>query len=138
MDEVVILKEENILRAKWKLTRVTKLVRNKQGRVSSVVLRLPQNKISGNGIKGKIKYLKRPIEHIYALEVENDSGVEPGNNVRCETDPNLDREEPELVASCVKDQTAKLDEEGKGSDSRIKEIDKTKVKWSSIGIKGDL
>uniref|UniRef100_A0A0N5B1H4 Transposase_23 domain-containing protein n=1 Tax=Syphacia muris TaxID=451379 RepID=A0A0N5B1H4_9BILA len=42
-------------------------------------------------------------------------------------------EEPELVASCVKDQTAKLDEEGKGSDSRIKEIDKTKVKWSSIG-----
>ena len=62
-NDVVLLYEDHVPRGKWKMAKVIQLIPSKDGIVRGVKLQV------GN-VKGKISYVKRPIEKLYPLEIE--------------------------------------------------------------------
>ena len=58
--QVVIIKEDNIPRAVWKLGNVERVVKGSDGYVCTAQIRLPSNKC-----------VLRAINHLYPLEVPN-------------------------------------------------------------------
>lgn len=95
VDEIVLLRDDNIPKYKWRLARVMELIRNKQGRVSSAVVRVSRDTISGKGNKDKIHYCTRPVEYLYRLEEPEE--LEENDPARTRADQNLEEEEPEVV-----------------------------------------
>ncbi|GFQ86529.1 DUF5641 domain-containing protein [Trichonephila clavata] len=59
IDDVVLIREDNVKRYNWKLGRIKKLFPGRDGKVRSCEIQLS---------KGVIK---RPVERLYNLEVKN-------------------------------------------------------------------
>uniref|UniRef100_A0A0N5ACP3 DUF5641 domain-containing protein n=1 Tax=Syphacia muris TaxID=451379 RepID=A0A0N5ACP3_9BILA len=85
IDEVVLLKEPKVPKFKWRIARVMNIIRNKQGKISCV---------------------ERPLESLFCLEVPNDP--ELSDRLKSKADPNLDEEEPELLALNIESNTSSI------------------------------
>lgn len=96
IDEVVLLRDDKVAKYKWKLARVTKLIRRKESRVTSTEVRISSDKISGKRKRDEIRYAVRSVEYLFCLEVPN--RLEGDGQERHRANPNLEKEEPEIAA----------------------------------------
>lgn len=74
--DIVILKNENTSRMYWKLARVENLLRSKDKIVRSAEVRVLSND------NKRTVVLRRPIQHLIPLEVQDTSGVQDTSEVQ--------------------------------------------------------
>ena len=108
--EVVIVYDEGHPRGMWRLVRIENLIEGADGKVRRVCVRV----ISKNG---RVTVLRRPIQHIYPLEVRSEpltdgstrnesSGSDPTansevvSNMEETVKPNPGRGRPKRMAAC--------------------------------------
>ena len=63
--DVLLIKDENVSRGKWKTTVVGELIESNDGEIRGASVRLVNT-------KGKLTRLKRPLQLLYPIEVNSD------------------------------------------------------------------
>lgn len=76
LSDVVLVYDENLKRSCWKLAVVERLIVGKDNVVRGALVRLI--------VKGKPRYLSRPVQRLYPLEVKSKSGNEEADEARDE------------------------------------------------------
>lgn len=66
--------DEGHLRGLWRLGNIEDVIQSADGGVRGVIVKVTSR-------KGHVKYIRRPIQHIYPLNVRNDSPTTEVDNV---------------------------------------------------------
>ena len=75
--DVVTVHDENLPRGLWRLGRVEELINGANGKVRSVVVRIPSK-----GANSKV--IKRPIQRLYPLEFSSEESSNPASGIQDE------------------------------------------------------
>uniref|UniRef100_A0A0N5B1N0 DUF5641 domain-containing protein n=1 Tax=Syphacia muris TaxID=451379 RepID=A0A0N5B1N0_9BILA len=97
VEEIVLVGEKNVPRQKWKLARITELIRNKKGAVTDAKIRLVRS-----NLEKPVQYSKRSISQLFPMELRAVQSSQTDVQCRNKADPNLEQERPECVAVMVK------------------------------------
>ena len=86
--DVVLVKDENVIRGKWKTAVVEELIESNDGEIRGAIVRLVNT-------KGTLTRLKRPLQLLYPIEVNSDE-EDRGNTLNISIDePPLNTEDHE-------------------------------------------
>ena len=79
-DDIVIMKDNGMIRNEWKLGRITQIKASKDGLVKSAYIRVADPTLDKHGKRqNKVIELTRPI-HKLVLTLENETGASPSGN----------------------------------------------------------
>ena len=80
IDDIVIIKDDDMIRNEWKLGRITQIKVSKDGLVRSTSIRVADPTLDKHGKRqNKVTELNRPI-HKLVLILENETGASPPGN----------------------------------------------------------
>lgn len=73
MDDIVIIKDDNVPRSRWQLARISEVHQGSDGRVRTVKLVLADACLDDKGRRvNQVKYLERPIQKLVLLMSKDD------------------------------------------------------------------